>query len=82
MEGMLFLANGRGYGSIDSAEAPQSTPADALLPRTAPHRPCTAHPHTKLATLVYCESLCSDVGLVQVRPVEGHMWPGLAQRGR
>ena len=24
-----------------------------------------AHPHTKLATLVYCESLCGDVGVVQ-----------------
>lgn len=29
-------------------------------------RPPAAHPHTKLATLVYCESLCGDVGLVQV----------------
>jgi hypothetical protein len=28
--------------------------------------PCpAAHPHTKLATLVYCESLCGDVGVVQ-----------------
>ncbi|PRW59606.1 kinase [Chlorella sorokiniana] len=35
-----------------------------------------AHPHTKLATLIYCESLCSDVGLVQ-EMVNGDMGPAL-----
>ena len=33
----------------------------ALLAPACP----AAHPHTKLATLVYCESLCGDVGVVQ-----------------
>lgn len=33
------------------------------LPHPTPPRPA-AHPHTKLATLVYCESLCCDVSLV------------------
>ena len=36
-------------------------PMPALLAPACP----AAHPHTKLATLVYCESLCGDVGVVQ-----------------
>lgn len=39
-----------------------------------------AHPHTKLATLVYCESLCSDPGLVG-EMVNGDMGPALVSRG-
>lgn len=40
-----------------------------------------AHPHTKLATLVYCESLCADPGLVG-EMVNGDMGPALVRAAR
>lgn len=44
-------------------------------------RPClAAHPHTKLATLVYCEGLCIDVALVQ-EMLNGDTGPALVGRG-
>ncbi|KAL4419367.1 hypothetical protein ABPG75_005869, partial [Micractinium tetrahymenae] len=59
-----------------AALLPQSRSAFvAVLARTMSG---AAHPHTKLATLVYCESLCCDVALVGDM-LNGDMGPALAR---
>lgn len=57
-------------------------PVNSHRPRftSTPTTPPAAHPHTKLATLVYCESLCCDVALVG-EMLNGDMGPALVRGG-
>ena len=73
----LALENHFPCSLLDVSAQSLPTRLPACLPDCLPG--AAAHPHTKLATLVYCESLYGDVGLVGDM-LNGDMGPALVSQ--